>query len=449
MYRASNQLKYSSLHVWNAGFSLIELLVAIVLGLLLTDGIITLFNTTSGTSRVQNALALLQENGRFATTRIMEDLRMGNYQYCSTSGGSGLTGPGGTFALQDSRRSPMVYANNLVLPDAATPTPVPPGPPVWPAATPYPLSPRYFLQGYDCSTTPGTCTPALPATFSAPAQGTTATKRVNGTDVLTLRYLQAPGWSVNAGGSSQQPVIGGNLTQASITPAAGDPPITGFVTGHLAMLADCSGSAIFGVNAAGTVFTPNAANFSGAGVSVVQTASFGSDARLFDFSADFVTITYFLQLNANTDASGGLASSLMRSVNGAAAQEIVQGVERMTLRYGIEDANGATQFLTATQIESNTLIPVIPCPPPPQGYTVAAPEPGCLWRAVKSIEVYLLVNSINDVASNSVDTTYRYTFDNADAAQKAPAAMPVTGLPSGRMMRREFRTLVSLRNNNS
>ncbi len=121
----------------------------------------------------------------------------------------------------------------------------------------------------------------------------------------------------------------------------------------------------------------------------------------------------------------------------------------MTLRYGIEDANGATQFLTATQIESNTLIPVIPCPPPPQGYTVAAPEPGCLWRAVKSIEVYLLVNSINDVASNSVDTTYRYTFDNADAAQKAPAAMPVTGLPSGRMMRREFRTLVSLRNNNS
>lgn len=448
MRHASNPLKYASPSTRNTGFSLIELLVAIVLGLLLTDGIITLFNTTSGTSRVQNALALLQENGRFATTRIMEDLRMGNYQYCSTSGGSGLSGPGSTsYALQDSRRSPVVYANNLVLPDTATPTPVPAGPPAWPAATPYPLSPRYFLQGYDCSTTPGTCTPALPATFSAPAQGITATKRVNGTDVLTLRYLQSPGWSVNAGGSSQQPVTGGSLTQLGIAPAAGDPPISGFVTGHLAMLADCSSSAIFGVSAAGTVFTPNAANFSGAGVSVVQTASFGSDARLFDFTADFVTVTYFLQLNANADASGGLASSLMRSVNGAAAQEIVQGVERMTFRYGIEDANGATQFLTAAQIEGNT--PALSCPPPPQGYTVALPEPGCLWRAVKSIEVYLLVNSINDVASNNVDTTYRYTFDNGDAAQQAPAPMPVTGLASGRMMRREFRTLVSLRNNNS
>ena len=53
------------------GLSLIEMMIAIVIGMLLTAGIITLFSNVSGTNKVQDGLARLQENGRFAM-RIVE-----------------------------------------------------------------------------------------------------------------------------------------------------------------------------------------------------------------------------------------------------------------------------------------------------------------------------------------------------------------------------------------
>ncbi len=79
-----------------AGFSLIELMVAITLGILLSIGIVTLFGATSTTNKVQDALARLQENGRYALTRITDDLRMGSGQYCGSSSSHGWTDPGGT-----------------------------------------------------------------------------------------------------------------------------------------------------------------------------------------------------------------------------------------------------------------------------------------------------------------------------------------------------------------
>ncbi|MBS0582487.1 MAG: hypothetical protein JSS42_05225, partial [Proteobacteria bacterium] len=39
---------------------------------------------------------------------------------------------------------------------------------------------------------------------------------------------------------------------------------------------------------------------------------------------------------------------------------------------------------------------------------------------------------------------YRYSVDG-DKVLRPAAAMPVTGLPPGRMLRREFRTVVALR----
>lgn len=65
------------------GFTLLEIMVALVLGLLLSIGIVSLFLTTSRTNKLQDGLARLQENGRYAVGRIESDLRMGGAQYCS------------------------------------------------------------------------------------------------------------------------------------------------------------------------------------------------------------------------------------------------------------------------------------------------------------------------------------------------------------------------------
>src|SRR5690348_1040974 len=68
------------------GFTLIELMVAIVLGLLLSFGIVQLFGATGKTRRVQDAMSTVQENGRYAISRLNADLRMVAYQKLNASG---------------------------------------------------------------------------------------------------------------------------------------------------------------------------------------------------------------------------------------------------------------------------------------------------------------------------------------------------------------------------
>src|SRR6478735_2825699 len=70
------------------GLSLLELMVAMLLGLLVTAGIVALFSATNQTNKVQAAMSRIQENGRFAMARIEADLRMAGVLFRQTSGGS-------------------------------------------------------------------------------------------------------------------------------------------------------------------------------------------------------------------------------------------------------------------------------------------------------------------------------------------------------------------------
>jgi len=70
------------------GFSLIELMIAVVLGVFITGGMLQLFVNSKQSYRVQENLSRLQENGRFAMGFITKDIRMADYWGClnSTSG---------------------------------------------------------------------------------------------------------------------------------------------------------------------------------------------------------------------------------------------------------------------------------------------------------------------------------------------------------------------------
>lgn len=65
------------------GFSLVELLVSIVIGLLLVVGVLQAFISSKETYTMQSGLAKLQENGRFAMTFIARDIRQAGYSGCS------------------------------------------------------------------------------------------------------------------------------------------------------------------------------------------------------------------------------------------------------------------------------------------------------------------------------------------------------------------------------
>jgi len=436
----------------NGGFTLVELMVAMAIGLLVTAGIVSVFASTQKAGSVQTQLARLQEEGRFAMAQLQSDLAMSGGLYGSNTGGLATQQ---TYAYMDGLRSPTSYVQyaNLALPD--NPVSLANAP-----AAPYALPSRLYVNGYQCGQT--ACTPAVP-TAVAPAMGTAAGQRIPGADVLTVRYLRGRGWSVFDGASQQVCNAANEITGISIDPQLGDAPLSDFAAGDLALLTDGSAAQVFAVTRSGNAFTP-ATQFPGYAPSCVNPQT---DARLFDFSRDFVTVTYYLQWLADSDPdapAGHRVAALMRKVNGGAAEEIARGVERMDFRYVVENADAGTLYLDADQVDAGTDAAgnAIQCPVQPDfsafgAATQAEMTQGCLWRALRAIEVHLLVdNTVLMPTLAAGELAYRYSCDGSAActntgAAQVPAAPLTAPLPNGankRMLRREFVGLFSVRNYN-
>lgn len=66
------------------GVSLVEIMVALALGLILVLGVVQLFTSSKQTYRVQEAAAKLQEDGRYILTRMSQELRMAGMFGCLT-----------------------------------------------------------------------------------------------------------------------------------------------------------------------------------------------------------------------------------------------------------------------------------------------------------------------------------------------------------------------------
>jgi type IV pilus assembly protein PilW len=68
------------------GFGLVELMIAITLGLFLSAAVIQVFVATNSSSRLQDSLAMVQESARFAMRLLGEEVRMSGYMGCSSVG---------------------------------------------------------------------------------------------------------------------------------------------------------------------------------------------------------------------------------------------------------------------------------------------------------------------------------------------------------------------------
>lgn len=95
------------------GFSLVELMVALVITLILLGGISQIFLSSKKSFVVQNTLSRLQENGRYAVDTITADLRRagywgGNADISQITGTLGTTDDDGTCATGDTTWSRMI-----------------------------------------------------------------------------------------------------------------------------------------------------------------------------------------------------------------------------------------------------------------------------------------------------------------------------------------------------
>lgn len=65
------------------GLSLVELMIALVLGLLISAGVVSIFLSSKQSYQTQDAISQIQENARFAQEFIARDARMAGYSGCS------------------------------------------------------------------------------------------------------------------------------------------------------------------------------------------------------------------------------------------------------------------------------------------------------------------------------------------------------------------------------
>lgn len=444
------------------GVTLIELMVAMVLGLLVAGGIITLFLSTSSSNRVQTQMARMQEDGRFAIGQLTDDLSMATGMYCNNTGGIASQSTSNLFL--DGLRTPKVLSKDLLsgLFENSTVWAQTSGTNTYPVkpTVAYPMPSFLFMRGYNCTGSKA-CTPDPKTLLNGTADtvGTAVGNRVQGTDMLTVRYLDASrGWRLGSNNTATN-AADGTLKQIDLKPAANEPPVTAFQS-SMALMADCSTAQIFNVTGSKTkTLKPDSANNFSAPIGPQVQAP----ARVFDFVNDMRNVTYYVQVVSDDGtATGAKTGALMRRVNGTTVsvpdQELIRGVERLTFRYGVEDASGGVRFLTADQVDAAT---GMTCPP--TATNLGTTDPGCLWRAVKMIEVSLLLASSTDMPNlTTPDTGFIYTPDSPAGSGTVAAATPVYPTsassvlaikPSAqgfgdKRLRRQFSALVMLRNYN-
>ena len=426
----------------SAGFSLVELMVAMLLGLFLVAGVIAVFEATSRSNHAQQSLARVLENGRYASQYLGDELRMAGAQYCSAYANALPRKDPTTQELVSPVRGLVINVDTTQM-DQPLPSwmPKPADPKL-----PYVVDPGVFVRGYECDTK-GACSPKLPTKDDedvniVPDAGTDAGKRALGTDVLTIRYLAGggssiasdatvPGSSVAAGVDAGTAVKGKPLNFGTKkNPKDPDQP--------LAMIADCGNAELFVPELNGTLLSiDKKRNVSTTFVSPFLQAS---DSHVFNFTQDFVSVTYYIGLMADNDQPGRVVSSLMRIVNGGAPEVVVDGVERLDFTYTVIDGSNRTHFLTAAEVDKNS--GGLECPPV---RIKNAPPSGCLWRGVQGIDVSMLMNSVvDDGAGNE---PFHYSADKGGKVQAlGPEDLLPSGLKAGRMARREFRLLASTHN---
>jgi type IV pilus assembly protein PilW len=328
-------------------FSLVELMVALLLGSIVTLGLVNMFSATQQTYQVLQGQARLQEGARYALDFVARPLRMAGFIGCVSLRTVDV-------------RSVLVGAPGFAV-DANVP-----------------------LQGYEATDdSPPTWSPAL-ATLPA-AIDTDAI--VPGTDVLVVRHastqdrLQLTATQVNP-----------NSDLVTSVPAVA----ARYAAGTIALVSDCDKATLFQVSGnatAGGAFTIRHATGGGL-VPGNATTTLAEDNTVFDGTASVYrvsTTVFFVAPGAGTNNRGNTPTSLWRSVDGAAPEELVEGVEDLQLSYGVDtDDDGApNRYLTIQNV-------------------VDADD-------IVTVRVQMTVNSVDEISEFSADGLVRRGFETTVA----------------------------------
>ncbi len=348
------------------GVSLIELMIALLIGSLLILGLVQVFSASRTAYQLSEGMSRVQENGRFALDFLQRDIRLGGHFGCVNDQAHWVRDPGE--ALQAHLGASLAWD--------------------------HPLNFAVSVQGYEATGTgPGDSlvignasdgwSPNLPTQISS-----LNPEPLAGSDVLVLRYLGGRGTPVTA-------ITGSAGAEELNFPASGWAGLTedGVTAPSIFGIADCSHASVF----------PGAGDSSGT-VTVSSSVSPATDlenrytahpsGQTLLFRAN--SVVYYVGLNpvgepalyrARAVAAGGYA----------VPEELVEGVESLQLLFGQDTT------------------PVLDSTNPPVGNitsqnTAAAIMAGTAddgaraneWRRVGLVQVGLLVRSPDRAAAPEI-----------------------------------------------
>ena len=391
------------------GVTLIELLIALLIGTILVLGLVQVFSASRTAYQLSQGIARNQESSRFAIDFLSRDLRMAGHAGCVND--QSLLSSTGTVITGGNIRSLFMTETQRNANDVA--------------ALPFPLRFDVAIQGFEANGTgPGTALaiPAVPAVGAATAWtpqlplALAGLSPVAGSDIVVLRYFSA----------EESPITNFNAAGA---PAIEYPAASGtLATGGsgLFAIADCRSATVFQASAAPTniamVVNQSGLNLSGLPFVSSQDGSLAYKAGSASlFRAE--SVAYYVGINPAGDPA--LFRARWSAVPGAGAlavtpEEMVEGIESMQLLFGRDS-------------ETNLNLP-------PKGYIAtmdtAADVLGgaAAWRRVGAVQVGLLIRNAGERA--------------ASVAPQQPSAVleVVMNAPADGNYRTAYETTVALRN---
>ena len=265
------------------GFTLIEVMISVVLGLILISGLIAAFMGTNRSSELNTTLTEMQESGRFALDSIIRDVRMAGFQGCAN----------------------VTETPAFIRADAA----------------PTDNFLNDSLRAYTVSSTTA-WSPAPHTSFNIP---TTIGVPVPGTHALSVQFGSTTTYQISpmATTASAVTVLGTNVD---------------LVSGDLAIISDCNGADIFEVTADSANVLQHGASQNGGDNRLSAPYGQGSDLnrpRIMRFEANIYYIGDTGRLNSTGETVRALYRQTLPYTNPPI--EISEGIENMRVRLGIED----------------------------------------------------------------------------------------------------------------
>ncbi|MFK7862033.1 MAG: PilW family protein [Granulosicoccus sp.] len=280
-----------------SGFSLIELMIAMVLGIVIVGGCISIFSGVIRSSTLNQTVSNLQSNARFALDILGHDVRAAGFLGCSSNRNTGLN----------------VTVDN-------------------PPTTNLSLS---AVTGYLVKE--GSWTPAAPVSYTA---ATSIGKPVPGTHALSVHYADFPGFVLRASMETVSSDIELNPGDASR-----------LYDGQLMVISDCNSADLFSI--AGV--TSTSAKLTLEPDSSLQkrykvSASSPNAARAMPFVS---TIYYVGDTQRDSESGDDVYSLFAHSYPYTTANpplELIEGVDQLVLEFGVRQTDGSLLYVTADSV---------------------------------------------------------------------------------------------------